>query len=131
MWRVVSATSRPLYPWKKPGTLCIGGSVDPRSGLDGCGKSRPQSVQLVEKLVLKENGNVGVCPMLLQHSELNLLDCLSQGLGNKISASYTFSFRRCNVQCVMQHIRLSRVKSGCCIATEISATLICAQEGIT
>jgi hypothetical protein len=26
---------------KRPGTHCIGGCVDPRAGLDGCGKSRP------------------------------------------------------------------------------------------
>ena len=28
-------------PWERPGTHCIGGWVDPRAGLDGCGKSRP------------------------------------------------------------------------------------------
>ena len=38
---VVSATSRPLYPQERPGTHCIGGWVDPRAGLDGCGNSRP------------------------------------------------------------------------------------------
>ena len=27
---------------KRPGTHCIGGSVGPGVGLDGCGKSRPQ-----------------------------------------------------------------------------------------
>ena len=36
---VVNATLRPLYPRELPGTLCVGGWVDP--GLDGCGKSRP------------------------------------------------------------------------------------------
>jgi hypothetical protein len=30
-----------LPPGKRPGTHCIGGSVGPRSGLDGCGKYRP------------------------------------------------------------------------------------------
>ena len=30
-----------LPPGKRPGTHCIGGWVGPRSGLDGCGKSRP------------------------------------------------------------------------------------------
>ena len=30
-----------LAPGKRPGTHCIGGWVDPRTGLDGCGKSRP------------------------------------------------------------------------------------------
>ena len=28
-------------PQGRPGTLCIGGWVGPRAGLDGCGKSRP------------------------------------------------------------------------------------------
>jgi hypothetical protein len=30
-----------LPPGKRPGTQCIGGWVDHRTGLDGCGKSRP------------------------------------------------------------------------------------------
>jgi len=30
-----------LPPGKRPGTHCTGGWVGPRSGLDGCGKSRP------------------------------------------------------------------------------------------
>jgi len=37
---VVNATPRPFYPWKRPGTHCIGGWVGPRAGLDSCGKSR-------------------------------------------------------------------------------------------
>jgi len=37
---VVNATPRPLYPWERPGTHCIGGWVGPREGLDWCGKSR-------------------------------------------------------------------------------------------
>jgi hypothetical protein len=32
---VVYATPRPLYPWKRPGTPCIGGWVGLRAGLDG------------------------------------------------------------------------------------------------
>ena len=32
-----------LNPGKRPGTHCIGGWVDPRAGLDGCGKSRPRT----------------------------------------------------------------------------------------
>jgi hypothetical protein len=31
-----------LPPGKRPGAYCIGGWVGPRTGLDGCGKSRPQ-----------------------------------------------------------------------------------------
>ena len=38
---VVNATPRPIYPREKPGTHCIGGWVDTRVGLDGCGRSRP------------------------------------------------------------------------------------------
>ena len=40
--RVVNATPRPVFPWEKPRTHCIGGWVGPRAGLDGCGKSRSQ-----------------------------------------------------------------------------------------
>jgi hypothetical protein len=36
---VVSASYGPLYPRERPGTYCIGGRVDLRAGLDGCGKS--------------------------------------------------------------------------------------------
>ena len=36
---VVPATPRLLYPREILGTHCIGGWVDPRAGLDGCGKS--------------------------------------------------------------------------------------------
>jgi len=35
------ATPRPLYSGVKPGNHCIGGRVSPRTGLEGCGKSRP------------------------------------------------------------------------------------------
>jgi hypothetical protein len=35
---VVNTTSQPLYPRKRHGTHCIGGCVDPRAGLDRCGK---------------------------------------------------------------------------------------------
>jgi len=38
---VVNATFRPLYPRERPGTHCVRGWVGPRTGLDGCGKSRP------------------------------------------------------------------------------------------
>ena len=37
---VVNATPRPLFSRERPGICCIGGWVDPRAGLDGCGKSR-------------------------------------------------------------------------------------------
>ena len=39
---VFNATSpAALPPRKRPGTLCIGGLVGPRAGVDRCGKSRP------------------------------------------------------------------------------------------
>jgi hypothetical protein len=38
---VFNATPRPLYSRERPVTHCIGGWVDPRTGLDGCGKYRP------------------------------------------------------------------------------------------
>ena len=38
---VVNATFRPLYHREIPGTLCIGGWVGHRAGLDGCGKAGP------------------------------------------------------------------------------------------
>jgi hypothetical protein len=41
MGRVINTTPGPLYPRERPGTLCIGGWVGSRAGLDGCGKSRP------------------------------------------------------------------------------------------
>jgi hypothetical protein len=37
---VVSATPRPLYPRKRPGSHCVGGWVGPGAGLEGCGISR-------------------------------------------------------------------------------------------
>jgi len=38
---VVNATPRQLYPQERPITHGIGGWVGSRTGLDGCGKSRP------------------------------------------------------------------------------------------
>ena len=38
---VVNTTPQPLYPRELPSTHCIGGWMDPRVVLDGCGKSRP------------------------------------------------------------------------------------------
>ena len=37
---VVNATPCPLYRRERPGTLCTGGWVGPRAGLDVSGKSR-------------------------------------------------------------------------------------------
>jgi hypothetical protein len=35
---VVNVTPQPLYP----GTLCVGGWLDPRADLNGCGKYCPE-----------------------------------------------------------------------------------------
>jgi hypothetical protein len=42
-WRRVTSVTLPaaLLPGRRPGTRCVGCRVGPRSGLDGCGKSRP------------------------------------------------------------------------------------------
>ena len=37
---VVNVTPRPLYPQERTVTLCIGVWVGPRTGLEGCGKTR-------------------------------------------------------------------------------------------
>jgi hypothetical protein len=37
---VANATPWPLHPWKRPGTHCTGGWVDPWASLDVCGKYR-------------------------------------------------------------------------------------------
>ena len=37
---VVNAEPQPLYPLERPRSHCVGGWVDPRAGLDGCGKTR-------------------------------------------------------------------------------------------
>ena len=39
---MVNATPRKLCPRERPGIHCIGGWVGRRTGLDGCGKSRPR-----------------------------------------------------------------------------------------
>jgi hypothetical protein len=41
LFDVVSGVERHADP-ERPGTLCTGGCVGPRAGLDRCGKSRPQ-----------------------------------------------------------------------------------------
>jgi hypothetical protein len=52
---VVNAPPRPLYPRENPGTHCIGGWVDPRAGLNGCGKSRPTGIRSPDRPVLSES----------------------------------------------------------------------------
>jgi hypothetical protein len=38
---MINATPRPPYPWERPGTHCIGGSMGLIAGLDLCGKPPP------------------------------------------------------------------------------------------
>ena len=47
---VFNTTLRPLYPRERPGTLCTGGWVGPRAGLDGSGKSRPYKIRSPDRL---------------------------------------------------------------------------------
>ena len=46
---VVSARPWPFYPRERPGTHCTGGWVAPRTGLDGCGKSRPHQDSIPDR----------------------------------------------------------------------------------
>jgi len=63
---VVNATPRPLYPRERSGTHCTLGWVDPRVGLDGCGKSHPPpefdpwTVQPVANRYTIETGNARI-----------------------------------------------------------------------
>ena len=52
---VVNNTPRPLYLQEIPGTLCIGGWVGPRAGLDGCGKSRPNRDSIPDRPARSES----------------------------------------------------------------------------
>jgi hypothetical protein len=54
MWVVVQRHApATLHPRKKPGTHFIGGWVGPRTGLDGCGKYRPQRDSIHGSSILK------------------------------------------------------------------------------
>jgi hypothetical protein len=44
-----------LRPGKRPGTHCIGGWVGLRTGLDGCGKSRPNRDLTVQSVASRYN----------------------------------------------------------------------------
>ena len=51
-----------LPPGKTPGTHCTGGWVDPRSGMDRCGKFAPTWIQLVFGSVRrKQYENINCC----------------------------------------------------------------------
>jgi len=65
---VVNAKPRPLYPWKRPGTHCIGGWVGLTASLDRCGKSRPHRDSILYKVVKLERrrgGEIGVNQSLI------------------------------------------------------------------
>jgi hypothetical protein len=49
------ATTRPLYPWERPGANCIGGWVGPKAGVDGCGISRPTGIRSPDRPVRSES----------------------------------------------------------------------------
>jgi len=44
-----------VYPRERLGTLCIGGWVGLRAGLDGSGKSRPTVIRSLERPTLSES----------------------------------------------------------------------------
>ena len=44
-----------LPPGKRIGTSCIGGSVGPRTGLDGCGKPRPRRDSIPDRPARRES----------------------------------------------------------------------------
>ena len=53
---VSNATPRPLYPWERLSTHCIGGWVGPRAGLDGCWKfSPPNQIRSTDRPVCSES----------------------------------------------------------------------------
>ena len=79
---VVNAMPRPLCPWERPGTHCIGGWVGPRASLDGCGKCRPHrhsiprqsSPQQVATLTeLSRPVSIGILLQDLEHQSKVLL----------------------------------------------------------
>ena len=46
---------RPLYPRERPGAHCIGGWVDPRADLDGCGKFVPTGIRYLDRPARSES----------------------------------------------------------------------------
>jgi hypothetical protein len=69
---VISATPRPLCPLERPGTHCVEGWVDPRAGVDGCGKidSFPLGYLLYNLTILLKNDIRFLCITLCVHSFL-------------------------------------------------------------
>jgi hypothetical protein len=55
LW-VVNATPRPLYPRERPGTHCIRGRMDPRTGLNRCAENRiPTGIRFPDRPLYSES----------------------------------------------------------------------------
>jgi len=52
---VVNATPRPLYPWEKPVTHCIGGWVGLRAGLAGAENLSPAGIGFPDRPACSES----------------------------------------------------------------------------
>ena len=89
---VVSTTPRPLYLRERPGTHCTGGCVCPRTGLDGCGKSRPPpgfDARTIQPVASRYNN---------KHTRCNLfhyLKCVTTFSQQK----YIWRFKPCQTLC--------------------------------
>jgi hypothetical protein len=55
MWWVVNIALRPLYPQERPGTLCTGGWVGPRAGLDGAENLDPTEIRSPARPIRSES----------------------------------------------------------------------------
>ena len=55
---MINATSRPLYLQERPGTLCRWGWMDPRAGLDGCGKIASTGIRYTDWAIQAHSGSV-------------------------------------------------------------------------
>jgi len=59
---VVKATPQPLYPRERPCIHCIGGWVDPKAGLDGCGNLASTGIRTPDRPARSESLYRLSCP---------------------------------------------------------------------
>jgi hypothetical protein len=52
---VINATTRPIYPWDRRGTHCIGTLVGPRDGLDWCRKYHSTGIRSSDPSICSES----------------------------------------------------------------------------
>jgi hypothetical protein len=90
MWWVVNATLRPLYPWERSGTHCMGGWVGPTAGLDGCVKSRPSpGFRPVRSSTISTQTSKLTPPPIPNTKPLNTVPCCT--LRNPFHIAWTLS----------------------------------------